>query len=368
MAHRSRVVIATVLSLGLLSATACTSAPAPGSTAGDDTTGSGTATGVEAKISLAMPGPNSYFSPWELAVADAAEKWGFEGTYDVPASDAFNLSQQNALVDALVAQGYNGFGMFPGDANGTNAQQQKLADRGIPSININGCTYDPSPALFCISTDVYKAAKYQAEQLIEAIGGEGRIAVLTSQLTDPNTQLRIEAVEEAVAATDGAVVLEQVVADIDTPQAAPPAINALLASKGDVLDGVMSTSWYPSVAMAIALTDSPEYREIVFIGAENSEQVMDALEKGYIHGTLFQNTYGQAYVAAYVLKRVIEDGCTVNPDAPFDKTPQTSKLLTADVLVVTQENMADFIGKPESLPEDTERLLDLVDREVLVCS
>lgn len=285
-----------------------------------------------------------------------------------PGVRRFNLTQQNALVDSLVAQGYNGFGMFPGDANGTNAQQQKLADRGIPSININGCTYDPSPALFCVSTNVYEAAKYQAEQLIDAIGGEGRIAVLTSQLTDPNTQLRIEAVEEAVDATDGAVVLDQVVADIDTPQAAPPAINALLASKGDQLAGVMATSWYPSVAMAIALTDSPEYRDIVFIGAENSEQVMSALENGYIHGTLFQNTYGQAFVASYVLKRVIEDGCTVNPNAPFDTTPQTSKLLTADVLVVTQDNMADFAGKPESLPDDTERLLELVDQDVLVCS
>jgi ribose transport system substrate-binding protein len=323
--------------------------------------------GKKAKIALALPGPNAYFQPWELAAKDAGEKYGFEATFAVPASDAFNLTQQNALVDSLAAKGYNGFGFFPGDAHGTNAEQKKLEGRGIKSININGCTYDPSPALFCVSTNVYTAALYQAEQLIEAIGGSGDIAVLTSQLTDPNTQLRIKAVKDAVAKTGGKVKLAQVVADIDTPQSAPPAINALLAAKGKTLAGVMATSYNPSVAMATAMTDSPEYRRIKFIGAENSPQVMNALKKGYIHGTLFQNTYGQAYVAAYTLYKVIQEGCTVRDDAPFDETEQTKRLISAGVLIVDKSNLAEYDGKPESLPADTDKMLKLLDEKVLSC-
>lgn len=330
---------------------------------GDDAAGGG----ASSKIALVIPGPNDYFSPWEVAAQDASDDFGIEVSYQVPASDEFNLAQQNALVDSLAAKGYNGFGFFPGDANGTNAEQQKLLDRGIPSININACTQDPGPSLFCISTDVYAAAAYQAEQLIEAIGGEGEIAVLTSQLTDPNTQLRIEAVKEVVAATDGKVSLSQVVADIDSPQSAPPAINALLAAEGATLDGVMSTSFNPSVAMATALTDNPQFRNIIFIGAENAPQVMEALEAGYVYGTLFQNTYGMAYAAAYSLHRVIDDGCTVSDDAPFASNDQTSKLLVSDVLIVTRANSAEFEGKPESLPDDTEKLLATIDDEVLVC-
>jgi ribose transport system substrate-binding protein len=331
----------------------CSSAPAAGE-------------GKDARVALILPGPDAYFEPWEQAASDVGEEYGFEAIFSAPASE-WDLNQQNALADSLAAKGYNGFGFFPGDANGTNAEQQKLADRGIPSININGCTQDPGPSLFCISTNVYEAAKYQAEQLIEAIGGEGNIALLTSELTDSNTQLRISAVEEAVAATNGKVVLVQTLADINTPQTATPAINALLASEGATLEGVMSTSYNPSVAMATALTDSPEFRQIVFIGAENAPQVMEALEKGYIYGTLFQNTYGMAYAAGYALHKVIEEGCTVSKSAPFDSTDQTEKLLTADVLLVTNENSAEFIGKPESLPDDTERLMALIDDEVLAC-
>lgn len=331
-------------------------------------TGQVAAATVKTKIALVLPGPNAYFEPWGSAVADAAKKYGFIGTFAVPPTQAFNLTQENALMDSLAARGYNGFGVFPGDAHGTNAEARKLANRGIKSVNVNGCTYDPSPALFCVSTDVYAAAYYQAQQLVKAIGGHGEIALLTSQLTDPNTQLRIQAVKKVAEESDGKVTLVQTVANIDTPEAAPPAVNALLAARGNRLAGVMATSYYPSVALAAALTDHPEFRHIKAITAENSPQVMDALEKGYIYGTLFQNTYGQAYVAAYALYRVIHDGCTVADNAPFTHTPQTKKLLAAGVLLVTQDMYSRYVGKPEGLPADTERLMILVNTKVLKCS
>ena len=328
--------------------------------------GSAPAAGKDVKIAVVLPGPNTYFEPWRLAVADAGKKYGFEGVFAVPPTDAFNLTQENQQIDSMVAKGYNGFGLFPGDAHGTNAEEQKLADRGIVSINVNGCTYDPSPALFCVSTDVYAAAYYQAQQLIKAIGGEGPIALLTSQLTDPNTQLRIKAFKKAVDDTGGKVTLAQTIADIDTPESAPPAINALLAAQGKTLAGVMATSYYPSIAMASALTDHPEFRHIKVITAEQAPQVVNALEQGYIYGTLFQNTYGQPYVAAYALYRVIHDGCKIAEDAPFTQTEQTKKLLVANVLLITKEMFPQFKGKPEQVPEDTDRLMGLMDK-VLKC-
>lgn len=318
------------------------------------------------KLALVIPGPNAYFDSWRTAVADSSKEYGFTGTFAVPPTDAFNLTQENALLDSLAARGFKGFGVFPGDSHGTDAEEAKLGRRGIVTINVNGCTYDPSPALFCISTDIYKAAYTQAEELIKAIGGTGSIALLASQLTDPNTQLRIQAVKAAVAATGDKVKLAQIVADIDTPQLSPPAVNALLAAQGNSLAGVMSTSYYPSIAMAGALTDNPQFRHIKFIGADSAPQVMEAVRHGYIFGTLFQNTYGMAYAAAYALYKVTHAGCKVADDAPFSKSPQTGKLLPADVLLVTKENVAQYPG-PASLPNDTSRLLKLIDTHVLKC-
>lgn len=321
---------------------------------------------ADTRIALVVPGPNAYFDSWRQAIADASKKYGFTGIFAVPPTDAFNLTQENALLDSLAARGYTGFGLFPGDTHGTNAEEAKLARRGVHTININGCTYDPGAAAFCISTDIYKAAAYQAQELIHAIGGSGDIALLASQLTDPNTQLRIQAVKATVAATGGKVNLVQIVADIDTPQLSPPAVNALLAARGNTLAGAMSTSYNPSIAMAVALTDNPQFRHVKFIGADAAPQVIEAIRKGYITGTLFQNTYGMGYAGAYAAFRMAHDGCTVRTDAPFDKSLQTAKQLTAGVLLVTQANVAQYPG-PASLPDDTTRLITTIDQQVLHC-
>ncbi|MBE7210109.1 MAG: substrate-binding domain-containing protein, partial [Gluconacetobacter diazotrophicus] len=324
------------------------------------------AVAADTRIALVVPGPNAYFDPWRPAIADAAAKYGFSGTFAVPPTDAFNLTQENALLDSLAARGYQGFGVFPGDSHGTNAEEAKLLRRGINTVNVNGCTYDPAPAAFCISADIYAAARTQAEELIKAIGGSGDIALLASQLTDPNTQLRIKAVNDAVATTGGKVKLAQVVADIDTPQLSPPAVNALLAARGNTLAGAMSTSYNPSIAMAVALTDNPQFRRIKFIGADAAPQVMEAVKAGIITGTLFQNTYGMAYAAAYALSKMAGGKCTVRPDAPFDKSLQTAKQLTSGVLLVTKDNVGQYPG-PASLPDDTRRLIGEIDDKVLAC-
>ncbi|MGI4799576.1 MAG: sugar ABC transporter substrate-binding protein [Janthinobacterium lividum] len=321
---------------------------------------------ADLRIGLVVPGPNAYFDPWRAAATDAGKTYGFVSTFAVPPTDAFNLTQENALLDSLASRGYVGFTVFPGDTHGTNAEEAKLLRRGISTVNVNGCTYDPSPAAFCISADIYKAAHTQADALIKAIGGSGDIALLASQLTDPNTQLRIQAVKDAVAATGGKVTLAQIVADIDTPQLSPPAVNALLAARGNTLAGAMSTSYNPSIAMAVALTDNPQFRHIKFIGADASPQVMEAVRNGIITGTLFQNTYGMAYAAAYALFRMAHDKCTVRPDARFDKSLQTAKQLTSGVLLVGKDNVARYPG-PASLPDDTKRLISAIDTAVLAC-
>ena len=317
-------------------------------------------------IGIVVPGPNAYFDPWRTAAADASRDFGINATFSVPPIDAFNLTQENALLDSLAARNYAGFALFPGDTNGTNAQEAKLTRRGIVTVNINGCTFDPSPALFCISTDIYKAARFQAEELIKAVGGAGPIALLASQLTDPNTQLRIQAVKDAVAATDGKVTLAQIVADIDTPQLSPPAVNALLAAQGGTLVGAMSTSYYPSIAMAVALTDNPQFRHIKFIGADSAPQVMEAVKQGILYGTLFQNTYGMAYAGVYAASKAVKDGCKVADDAPFSASPQTKRLVVADVVLVTKANVAQYPG-PASFPDDTKRLIDLLNTKVFKC-
>src|ERR1700719_2769042 len=80
----------------------------------------GVALASDNKIAVAPGGPHPYFAPWEQAAADAKKDFGIAAVdYKVPAE--WKLNQQTELLDSLAAQGYSGFGFFPGDGAGINA-------------------------------------------------------------------------------------------------------------------------------------------------------------------------------------------------------------------------------------------------------
>ena len=223
------------------------------------------------------------------------------------------------------AQGYNAFGIFPGDAVGINSTVAELASAGIPSAALAGCTQDPTDVAFCLGTDVYNSAYIGTKELIEAMGGKGAIVHLAGLLVDPNTTLRVKAVEKAVAETNGAVTLLQTVADTDAQEAADQKINALLAAQKDEIGGMIATGYIPSVVASKSLRTLGDKR-IKFIGIDDDPIVLDAIKDGFVAGTMAQNPYGQGYIGAYALDLLASGGCTMKDDAPWIKTPQTAQL------------------------------------------
>ena len=313
---RSRVgtlLVSAVMVLGMsMGALAQDATPAPGARAEpppevphDD---SGT------KVAVVPGGPHPYFAPMEGALADATQEFGLdEGVFKAP--EKWDLNAQNELIETLVAQGYNAFAIFPGDANGSNGTIEELMDEGIPTALVGGCTTQPTMAQFCIATDVANSAYLGTKALIESMGGEGTIVNFTGFLVDPNTRLRMDAVERAVAETNGAVTLLQHLADVDSQEEADNKINALLAASKDEIDGIVTTAYVPSVVAATALRNLGDKR-IKMVGIDDDPIVLQAITDGFLVGTMSQNPYGQAYVAAFALDRLRHD-CQMKPDAPF---------------------------------------------------
>jgi|SRR5690625_1032090 len=351
----SFIAITSAASLVLVSA--CSSDSADGSTSTEGGAGEN-----ETRVALVAGGPSTYFTFWEAAGLEAQEEYGIqEVKYEVPPTPEYDPTIQINSINSLLSAGYNAFGIFPDGATALQTTYDKMEAQGIPVIDIGGCSEEPTAALFCLATDVKAAAYYETQELIKAMGGEGKIALLTGLLTDNNTILRNEGVEEAVAETNGAVEITQIISDIDTPNDAPAAVQSLLANHGHELDGMISPTYYPSVAAASIMMENPEYQDILFIGTDNDPTVMKAIQEGAIYGTIYQNSAGQATIAAYVLNRIVADGCEIAEDAPFDETPQTTRFIDSGYILVGQDDIEDYIGGPESIPEETERLLGEMD-------
>lgn len=309
------------------------------------------------KIALVPGGPNVYFAPWAQAAKAASKKLGVTVSYVVPPTPTFEPSVETSTIDSLVAKGYNAFAIFPDGEASIKPVYSRLAARGIPIIDLAGCTTDPTPAKLCFATNVRASAQYEVGVLAKAMGGKGNIAFLTGLLTDANTVQREDGVKAGVKASKGKVKLVQVVSNIDSPSAAPPAVESLLASKGSSLNGMLSTDYYPSVAAASILSKNQQFRHVLFIGQDNDPSVMSAIEKHDIYGTMYQNSYGQGYVAAEWLYKMLADGCTVSGKAPFIDAEGTKHFVDSGYFFVGQSQVKKYIGKLESIPQNTKKVL-----------
>lgn len=303
----------------------------------------------DAKVALVPGGPHPYFAAWEQAGADAAKDFGLSAAdYRVP--QKWELSQQNALLESLLTQGYNSFLIFPGDPVGTVSVVDELVGEGATAISLAGCLKAPSADVFCLGTDTGNSAYLGTKELIKAMGGKGRIAHFTGFLVDPNTQLRIDAVQKAADETNGAVTVVQVIADIDAPEPAEEKINAYLAAEAANVDGIITTAWVPAVVASNALRRLDDKR-IKMVGIDHDEVVLQAVKDGFVDGTMLQNPYGQGYIGTFAASK-LRGGCTVKGDAPFKSTALTDKFIDSGTVFVDASSVDTYIAAMQGITED----------------
>ncbi len=291
----------------------------------------GAKSAADVRVAVVPGGPHPYFAPMEPGLADAVADFGL-GDSEFKSPSEWTLNAQNQLLNSMAAQGYNAFAIFPGDVNGTNGAIDELKAQGNEVIVVAGCVNEPTQASFCLATDVAQSAYLGTKALIEALGGEGKIIHGTGFLVDPNTQLRIEAVQKAVDETGGKVELVQTLADIDSQEEADRVINSFLAAQGDEIDGIVTSAYVPSTVSATALRNLGDKR-IKMVGIDDDPIVLDAIREGFLVGTMAQNPYGQAYVGSYILENLAM-GCEPKSDAPY--------FVDSGTLLISEENIGSY--------------------------
>lgn len=363
------MMVAAACSNGSTSTTAPTTAPTAAAPTSEGVATEPPAAASTTKVASVAGGPHPFFTPWEQGTADAVKDFGLvAGVYQFPPQ--WELTAQNNMVETLVAQGYNAFNIFPGDANGTNALLDELKSQGIPSIAAGGCTSEPSPAAFCFATDVYNSAYIGTKALISAMGATCsaadpcQIVHIASRLVDPNTQARIKAVDTAVGESGGTVKVLQHLTDSDDQEAATEKVGAILASNGADIDGMISVAYVGSSVAATLLTNIGDKR-IKFIGIDDDPALLAAIKAGFAVGTMSQNPYGQAYLGSYVMDK-LRNGCTVKDGSPFLIDTGTF-LITADGANVGDVPSVTIDDYPQQRVDIVKDLVSSFQDKYLVC-
>jgi ribose transport system substrate-binding protein len=277
-----------------------------------------------------VPAPHPYFDKVRVGVEAFEKEFKIPVKYQV--GPDWNMDSENTGVLALAAEGYNYFEIYPADASAANGLYEELAKRGAKVVSEGASTFLPTPASFCVRTDIKQSAIDAAEFVIGKMGKKGRLVNVLELLEDPNTKLRKDGILEVAAKYRAVKVVE--VAGIKSEQEAIEKIEGAVAAGGGYVDGIICTGYVPTVALSKFLTDyqTKNKKHIAAVGIDDDPVTLKAVEDGFLDGFVAQNPYGHGYLSMLALK-YLSEGWKPKPGA-YD--------INAGIVIVTKANIDKY--------------------------
>ncbi|NJN99365.1 MAG: sugar ABC transporter substrate-binding protein, partial [Anaerolineales bacterium] len=302
------------------------------------------------KLVWYAPAPHPYFEEVQKGVDAFAEEFGIPVEKQI--GPDWKQPSQNERLEALMAQGYQYFSVYPADGSGANGLYEELTQNGAKVINFGASTLEPTTASFVVATDVKAAAMQATEELIKAMGGKGNIINVLEVLEDSNTVLRKEGVEEVVAKYPEVKIIQEISGMTSTEEAVDKIGNVLSANIEQV-DGLIATGFTTSVGIAQVLDEYKATggdRTIHAVGIDTDPTVMKAIEAGVMDGTIAQNPFGHGYLSLLALKYMaegytpVEGGYRIDSGTAF-VTKDNLTTFNDDISAVTEQIKGELTTK-----------------------
>jgi ABC-type sugar transport system substrate-binding protein len=236
-------------------------------------------------------------------------------------------------IEAAVAQEYDAIATIAGDA-GIASYIDAAVDAGIPVGTFNSETASPNKRLFFVGADLYKQGEAAGEAMAQAIGGAGKVGIITGFFAVEAHELRRMGFVDYLAANYPDIEVVAEVENTDLGEVAYTQAQDFMTANPD-LAGIYVTAGGPFGAAA-AVDDAGMGGKVKVISFDFVDETMEFVKKGVISGTIGQDPFAQGHDPAVRLFNYLVTG----------KAPECARLLTrADV--VTQENIDQFWTAPQ---------------------
>jgi ribose transport system substrate-binding protein len=274
---------------------------------------------------------NDVFQAAQSGAQDAAKelgaKYNAEVEIEVRTPNDEDATKEAEAVEALTRQQVDGIAISCSDADTVTPSIDKAVDKGVPVM----CFDSDAPAskrFAYYGTDDKSCGERSMDELAQAMGEKGTVAILAGNQSAPNLQSRVAGAKEALAKYPNMKLNDPgVFYHVETPEKAAEAIaNAQNANPG--IEGwCMIGGW--ALFTSDALKWPPGKVKVVSVDALPAE--LNYLEDGHVAVLLAQDCYGWGHRSVEILLEKI-----VNHQAPADAR-------VIDPLTrVTKANAAEF--------------------------
>ncbi len=199
---------------------------------------------------------DAFYITMEKGARAKAEELGVELVADGPSK--WDPAVQTPIVDAMIAKGIDALIAVPNDPQAMISPLQRAYEQGIPVLTtdqyIGDGNYENGSVTFplsVIASDNYEGGKIACTALIEAIGGEGSLYILTSTANVPSDIARRDGCIEAIDSVEGVTLV-----GVDyTESSAPIATNQTQAmlEKEPELKAIFGANLFSAQGAAAAI-------------------------------------------------------------------------------------------------------------------
>lgn len=234
----------------------------------------------------------------------AAEEIGAQVTWVGPSE--IDMDEQVRQIELAIAEGVDGIISCPlSPAIFENVYKEAL-DKGIVIINTAVDSPEDTRTAY-IGTDYTNFGQQAAKNLAEKLGGTGNIAVLVTSLDSANQMSELEAGEAYLAENypDVKIIVTET-SNSDTAQAADK-VSALIDTYPE-----MNAIWCLESASPLGAAQTVQERgmtdDIVILGIDDTDDVLDLINQGLIWGTMTQDFYKMGYESVKMIQEVKNGG------------------------------------------------------------
>lgn len=241
-------------------------------------------------VLLAHVYQNPYWSYVKKGAEDAAKERGAVIEYNGP--QAASVKTGIKLIDMAIASNVNGIITYVQDEDQYTPYINKAVSKGIPVVTVDSDA-KKSMRLAYVGTDNIKAGEKAAQELIEKVGLNGKVAIIMGGKEVKNQIERVKGFTDYLKEHSEIKVTT-------TESSGSYTLEAELATKrilksSEKPDALFCTSALDGVGAAKAITDLNMKGKIFVICFDDLPETIDNIKNGIVDATIVQRPYEMGY-------------------------------------------------------------------------
>ena len=256
--------------------------------------GSAAADGEKPYVALISKGFQHQF--WQAVKAgaeQAAEEFDVEITFEGPDTEA-DVDQQIQMLQTALDKSPAAIGFAALDSQAAGPLLQQAKDQSIPVIAFDSGVDSDIP-LTTAATDNLAAAAEAAEHMAEAVGHEGKVALVVHDQTSVTGQQRRDGFVDYMEENEPNIEIVDIQYGGGDQAKSADLAKAIIAANPD-LKGIYGSNEGSAIGVVQAVKElGIDPTQLVVVGFDSGTAQMDAIRDGLMLGAITQNPVGIGY-------------------------------------------------------------------------